>query len=117
MSVCRTDALDRLATGARKLVCRGRFETPTERSLKPLPLPLGYRHVLLQSHRLRKHLGRHPGRAAKAARPGTQVPRHHEVGMAGVHGSRLSRLKPAPDLIRGRSAGMTTEEIVRRHIR
>src|SRR5215510_8840893 len=40
----------------------------------------------------RKHLGRHPGRAAKAARPGTQVPRHHEVGMAGVHGSRLSRL-------------------------
>src|SRR5215510_1801910 len=97
--------------------CAGESRTPAEWDLTPSPLPLGYRHVLLQSHRLRKQLGRHPGRAAKAARPGTQVPRHHEVGMAGVHGSRLSRLEPAPDLIRGRSAGMTTEEIVRRHMR
>src|SRR5262245_4207594 len=60
--------------------CAGESRTPAEWDLKPSPLPLGYRHVLLQSHRLRKQLGRHPGRAAQAARPGTQVPRHHGHG-------------------------------------
>src|SRR5262245_216784 len=47
-----------------------------------------------------KQLGCYPGRAATAARPGTQVPRHLRKGSTGVLGSRLSL----------RSAGMTTEE-------
>jgi len=36
-------------------------------------------------------LGRHPGRAATAARPRTQVPRRPKRAEAGIHGSRPSR--------------------------
>src|SRR5262245_40142028 len=37
--------------------------------------------------------GCHPGRRAQARRSGTHVPRHQKGSQAGIHGSRLSRLK------------------------